>query len=258
MRTTARRLLAASLAALTLAACAVTSDPSPTSSPTAAPAPTPAPDPDDGPAEVDEDRAPAGTLIARALGDLAVHAAPDGAVTHDLAGTTPFGSTTTLLVTDRRVGPDDGWLEVAVPVRPNGTTGFVRAEAVQLERTDLEVRVDLDARVLEVLEVGEVVLSAPTAVGEPANPTPTGRFWVTDKVATEDPDGPYGAFALGLSARSETLTEFAGGDGQVAIHGTDQPASIGQAASHGCLRVSDEVVAALLEALPLGTPVTIS
>ncbi|WP_083441092.1 L,D-transpeptidase [Nitriliruptor alkaliphilus] len=260
MRTTARTLLAASLAALTLTACTVTTEPPPdsTAPPSTAPttdAPTP---PTDEPAVADEVPVTSATLIGRARGDLTIHDAPGGEVSHELPGTTPFGSTTTLLVLDHDTGPDAGWLQVAVPVRPNGTTGFVREEAVLLERTDLEVLIDTAARELTVRDGDEVLLTAPTAIGEPANPTPLGRFWLTDKVASDDPEGPYGPFALGLSARSETLTEFAGGDGQIAIHGTNQPGSIGQAVSHGCLRVTDEVVEALVELLPLGAPVTIS
>lgn len=259
MRTTARRLLVTSLAALTLTACAVTTEPPPNSTapPNATSAPSAPTAPADEVAVADEAPVASGTLIGRARGDLTIHAAPGGETSHELPGTTPFGSTTTLLVLDRDAGPEAGWLEVAVPVRPNGTTGFVREEDVLLERTDLEVLVDTAARELTVRDGDEVLLTAPTAIGEPANPTPLGRFWLTDKVASEDPQGPYGPFALGLSARSETLTEFAGGDGQIAIHGTDRPASIGQAVSHGCLRVTDEVVEALVELLPLGAPVTI-
>jgi lipoprotein-anchoring transpeptidase ErfK/SrfK len=80
---------------------------------------------------------------------------------------------------------------------------------------------------------------------------------VTDRVRPGNPKGAYGAFALGISAHSDTLTEFDGGDGQVAIHGTNQPASIGRAASHGCVRVPPHVVKQL-ELVPLGTPVIIT
>lgn len=231
-------------------------------------------------------------VIVRAEEELEVHDRPDGAVTHTLAPTTELGSRRTLLVAtvppvgDASPGTAagatgaapteataeaaaratsgsvagataDGWVEVHLPVRPNGSTGFVRRDAVTFDVTDLAVEIDLDARELRVLRGGEELLVATTGIGDADHPTPTGTFFVTDKVATEDPDGPYGPYALGLSARSDVLTEFAGGDGQVGIHGTDAPASIGEAASKGCLRVSDQVVTELAHLLPLGTPVTI-
>jgi lipoprotein-anchoring transpeptidase ErfK/SrfK len=80
---------------------------------------------------------------------------------------------------------------------------------------------------------------------------------VTDKLATGE-DGAYGPFALGLSAHSDVLTEFAGGDGQVGIHGTNDPATIGQAVSHGCVRVTNDVITRLEALVSLGTPVTIT
>jgi lipoprotein-anchoring transpeptidase ErfK/SrfK len=102
------------------------------------------------------------------------------------------------------------------------------------------------------------VLTTPVAGGTDDNPTPTGQFYVVDKLDTGDPSGPYGQFAFGLSAYSDVLTEFAGGDGQVGIHGTDDPSSIGQAVSHGCVRVPGEVAQRLSETINLGTPVVIS
>ena len=54
------------------------------------------------------------------------------------------------------------------------------------------------------------------------------------------------------------LTEFAGGDGQVGIHGTDDPGSIGNPVSNGCVRVPNDVAVQLAELLPLGTPVVVA
>jgi hypothetical protein len=72
-----------------------------------------------------------------------------------------------------------------------------------------------------------------------------------------DPRGFYGPYALGLSAYSPVYTSFAGGDGQVGIHGTDNPGAIGRDVSHGCIRVANAAVARLARRLPLGTPVVI-
>ncbi len=77
-------------------------------------------------------------------------------------------------------------------------------------------------------------------------------------VDTGKPNGAYGAFAFGISAHSDVLDQFGGGDDQIGIHGTNQPDSIGQSVSHGCVRVPDQVIEALAHSIPLGTPVTIS
>ena len=99
--------------------------------------------------------------------------------------------------------------------------------------------------------------SFPAAIGAVTTPTPTGRFSVTDSLATGDPSGPFGWYAFGLSGHQPHLApNWSGGD-QLAIHGTDDPASIGTAASHGCLRVSPQALARLRPALHLGTPVVI-
>jgi lipoprotein-anchoring transpeptidase ErfK/SrfK len=95
------------------------------------------------------------------------------------------------------------------------------------------------------------------AVGTGGTPTPTGRFYITMVVKWSDPSGPYGPYALGLSAWSEVLDSFAGGDGQIAIHGTSDPSSIGQPASNGCVRLSNPSISRLARILPAGTPVTI-
>lgn len=193
--------------------------------------------------------------VARAATEVAVHAAPGDPEPADmLAAQTEFGSPRALLV----VGEDGEWLQVALPERPNGSTGWIRRDDVELRTVDESISIDTAARTLTLLDAGEPVLTTDIAVGSPGNPTPAGSFYVVDKLDTGDPAGPYGRFALGLSAHSETLTEFAGGDGQVGIHGTNDPSSIGQAVSHGCVRVPPEVAEQLAAVVNLGTPVVVS
>jgi lipoprotein-anchoring transpeptidase ErfK/SrfK len=192
-------------------------------------------------------------LVARSTGPVDVAPPPDAPATATLPATTEFGSPRALLVVQ-----DQGeWLQVALPERPNGSTGWVRADAVEVHEVDHAVDIDLATRTLTLHEHGEVVATTPVAIGTSDAPTPTGAFYVVDKLATGNPAGDYGPFAFGLSAHSETLTEFAGGDGQVGIHGTNDPSSIGQAVSHGCIRVPNEVAETLNQVLALGTPVTI-
>ena len=200
---------------------------------------------------------PAAT-VARSDGEVDVFGAPgDPDPTHTLPPRTAFGTPTVLLVSQVGAGAADGWLEVLLPVRPNGATGWIRASDVELRDVTLEIRVDLAARELTVLDDGEELLTTPTAIGDDGNPTPTGRFFVIDKLETPDPGGAYGPYAIGLSAHSEVLSEFGGGDGQIGIHGTNAPDSIGRPVSHGCLRVDNDVIGRLAHLLPLGTPVTI-
>jgi lipoprotein-anchoring transpeptidase ErfK/SrfK len=197
---------------------------------------------------------PSPTEVARPAGPVEVFAAPTSATaTTTLPATTTFGSARALLVTGRT----DGWLQVLLPVRPNGTTGWIRAANVPVRSDPYELRVDLSERSLEVLEDGKQILQTSVAVGTAQAPTPTGRFSVVDKVDTGSAGSAYGPFALGLSGHSDVLTEFGGGDGQIGIHGTSDPSSIGKAASHGCIRVPNDVITQLADLLPLGTPVSV-
>lgn len=194
------------------------------------------------------------SVRARSGGVLVVRAAAgDSAPTKArLAATTALGSTRVLLA--RRVAGD--WVEVFLPIRPNGATGWVRTSDVVMRDVADRLTVDLSSRTLVLYSKGKRVLSTPVAVGAARTPTPLGTFFVTDRVRTTNPRGPYGSFALGLSAHSESLTEFGDGDAQIGIHGTNEPASIGTAGTHGCIRIPD-AIARKLERISLGTPVEI-
>ncbi len=186
---------------------------------------------------------------------LTVTATPGGQDTIATLGrTTSFGSARVLLVTDTK----DSWVQVLLPTRPNGTHGWVHRDAVTLQPVDYSVSVNLEARTLVVHEAGSEILRATIAVGTEENPTPTGDFFITDKLETPESGGAYGPYAFGISAYSDTLTEFAGGEGQIGIHGTNEPDKLGTAVSHGCVRLSNEEITLLAERLPLGTPVSIS
>jgi lipoprotein-anchoring transpeptidase ErfK/SrfK len=109
-----------------------------------------------------------------------------------------------------------------------------------------------------VHDAGKVVQRYAVAIGRPDAPTPTGRFAVTDRLLTGDPAGPYGCCILALSAHSpHAIQGWTGGD-RIAIHSTPDAASIGQAASHGCVRVTMDEGRWLLAHIPLGTPTLIS
>ena len=197
-------------------------------------------------------------VVVRSDQDLVLHESADlASPSRSIPATNDFGSALALLVTDDEV---PGWVQVLVPGRPTGSTGWLPLDGsgVELRQVTTVVYVDLTARTLTLLDGDQVILTTPIAIGAPDAPTPTGVFSVTDKLQDPNPDGAYGPFALGLSGRSEVLSDFAGGDGQIGIHGTNDPSSIGQDVSHGCIRVPNDVIVQLNELLPLGTPVIVA
>jgi lipoprotein-anchoring transpeptidase ErfK/SrfK len=155
-------------------------------------------------------------------------------------------------------GPDCAprWFHVQLPIKPNGVTGYVRANAVETGRVRSRMVVDLSSRRLTLFRSGRRVFSTTVAVGSRATPTPTGRFYVNQRLIPEDPRGPYGPAAIGISAYSTVLTGWTQG-GPIAIHGTNEPWSIGHAVSNGCIRVRNPALRRLFKVTPAGTPVVI-
>lgn len=172
-----------------------------------------------------------------------------------LEPTTILGTTTVLAVVG---GPEAGRFEVMLPVRPNGSTGWIDGDALSFYIADGEIRIDLSTRELSYVVDGVEVLHTDIGVGSEYNQTPVGVFFVTDRVTVNDPNSPWGPHALGLSARSDTITEFNGGDGIIGIHGTNNPSSIGDNISLGCVRLPNDMITALHGMAPIGTRVTIS
>lgn len=195
------------------------------------------------------------TLVALVLSSVDVYESPGDAVPmFTMPSQTILGTATVLTLVDQ---PSDGWAEVMLPVRPNGTTGWVAIEDIYLYVVEGRIVVDLSDRTLTYSLNGQDVLTTTIAVGRSAYPTPIGDFFVTDSVTLTRPDGPWGPHALGLSARSETITEYNGGDGIIGIHGTNNPSSIGTEASLGCVRLPNELISRLHAMVPIGTPVEI-
>jgi lipoprotein-anchoring transpeptidase ErfK/SrfK len=117
--------------------------------------------------------------------------------------------------------------------------------------------VELGAHQITVYDGETVVLQEPVAIGKPATPTPPGRYYIRVLLQSVDPGSVYGPFAYGLSAHSDVLTSFSGGDAEVGIHGNNDASVLGQSVSSGCVRMSNEGVTRLTSLLPLGTPVEI-
>jgi lipoprotein-anchoring transpeptidase ErfK/SrfK len=160
-----------------------------------------------------------------------------------------------ILAVDKQVGSDGNvWYRISIPMRPNGTYGWIPAKTVTLAPTTSQIVIDVGARTIDVYRHGKHAWHAIVAVGAPGRETPLGHFYVAVRfVPYHDPF--LGVFALETSAYSK-LTEWPGG-GVVGIHGTDMPQLLGQAVSHGCVRVSNKTAAALKRLAPLGTPIWI-
>jgi lipoprotein-anchoring transpeptidase ErfK/SrfK len=192
-----------------------------------------------------------GTVVG---GQLAAYRSPAAARPFLVLGrTTAFGSPTVVLV--RAVRRD--WLQVLLPNRPNGLSGWVRRSTVTLSKVRYRLRVSLATRQLVVYYDNTELFRTAAAVGAPATPTPTGLFFLTDAVRVPASQPAYGPFALGLSGHSPVLARFGDGDAQIALHGTASPGLLGRAVSHGCVRISNSQISRLARLLPLGTPVQI-
>jgi len=146
------------------------------------------------------------------------------------------------------------WYRIVLVGRPNGRTGWIRAAHAELQHVAARIRVERSNKRLRLFIGGRERLRTTIAVGKAGAPTPVGYFYVTSRFAPRNPF--LGVFALELSAYSPTLTDWPGG-GVVGIHGTSVPHLLGQAVSHGCIRVSNEAARQLRRLAPVGTAVRV-
>ena len=193
--------------------------------------------------------------LAVVRGTVPLRARPNGPVVARAGPSTEFGSPRVLSVAARR-GP---WLGVVATELPNGRLAWVnrRNAALRLRRTAYSLHADLSRRRLELRKRGRPLLRLSVAIGRPGSETPTGRFSVTDKLSGSRYGPYYGCCILALSGHQPHLPAGWPGGDRLAIHGTDSPATIGTAASAGCLRAADADLHALMRRVPLGTPVFI-
>lgn len=198
---------------------------------------------------------PAEIVRVRSGASVALRARPGGPVVLRAGDTTQFGSAQRLGVV-RRHGR---WLGVTTPDLPNGRLGWVdgRSAAVHVARTRWSIHADVSERTVVLRRAGKPVRRLRVAVGRPGSPTPTGRFAVTDKLAGGGYGPYYGCCILALSATQPNTPPGWTGGNRMAIHGTDDPGSIGAAASAGCLRAADRDLELLMRRVPAGTPVVI-
>jgi L,D-transpeptidase catalytic domain len=197
---------------------------------------------------------PAGFFIARPRGSsLSLRSRPGGALVARLGAWTEFGSPLRLGVVEER----ERWIGVVSTRLPNGKIGWVRRSDVHLSTTDVSLELDLSRRLLFLKRGDRVVRRMVVGVGRPTSPTPRGRFAVTDKLSGYRYSPAYGCCIVALSAHQPNLPSgWTGGD-RIAVHGTNDPSSIGVASSAGCPHAGYADMQALMRRVPLGTPVFI-
>jgi lipoprotein-anchoring transpeptidase ErfK/SrfK len=213
------------------------------------------------------------TVATTKVDQLRIYGQPStaGSAIATLPGKTSYGSTTTLLTDPEVPNPVSGWVPVTVPLhKPNDTTGWVQASDVTLTQTNYAIDISLSHHTLVLLNAGQSVLTTQIIIGASKSPTPTGLFFLTDPINCNTISVPgyplgqcspvYGAFAIGTSGLSDVLDSFDGTIPQIALHGTDLPASqLGTDQSNGCVRMPNDVITQIAKLTPLlGTPVTIT
>ena len=195
------------------------------------------------------------TTIAQVVGPVPYSAQPDGPSTGSLPVGGWWRDTKFLPVIAR----SPGWLQVRLPQRPNGLTGWIPESAAVLSTTTYGIVIDVTDHRLQLFDRGRLVLDAPAGVGTPDDPTPLGQFYLMEIGASRG--AGWGPFVLATNAHSEAITSWEGsGDAFTAIHGPlGADAAIGDSGgeiSHGCVRLHVDDLARLAP-VPLGAPVAI-
>jgi hypothetical protein len=190
-------------------------------------------------------RVPAGLHVA-------LRSRPDGRVLATVAARTEFGSPQTLAVAFRK----GDWLAVRSTALGNRRVGWVRTRPLRLVRRVVRLEVDLSKRELVVRDGSMAGRTISIAIGAPVTPTPTGRFYVTDKLRGSDFGPYYGCCILALSGRQPNLPRGWSGGDRLAIHGSPTP-TWGEAVSNGCLHAPEADLRYLMKTVPLGTTVRV-
>lgn len=152
---------------------------------------------------------------------------------------------------------EGNWFQVRLPVRPNGSTGWVRASDVRIRKVPNRIVVDKSEHMLRAFKGDQLLMEMPAGIGTGATPTPVGEYYVDISIPFANTTGAYGAHMLSIAGFSEVHLNFGGGIGQLAIHGTNNRSSVGVNSSNGCVRLYNESILRLKDLAPTGTPVSI-
>jgi len=154
-------------------------------------------------------------------------------------------------------GSEGAWLLAQIMSRPNSAMAWIQASDVQLRQVPNHIVIERGARQMTVYSGEEALMSVPVATGKESSPTPIGTFFVDGIRRLSPPHRAYGDGQVSFSGYSEVYESFGGGVGQVAMHGTQNPALIGTPASNGCVRMTNQDIAAVMVLAPTGTPVEV-
>ena len=171
------------------------------------------------------------------------------------------GEPQSLLVLGSTVRGDQTWLQVLLPIRPDGSSAWIPRSRVTLSHTRYWLVVAKRSRMVQVYVDGRLRDSFHAVIGKPATPTPDGLAAIYERDRQPDRDGFLGPWALPLTALSNVLRSFGGGPGRIAIHGRGGSSllnPLGSAASHGCIRIDNGPVTWLATHVPQGAPVQIT
>jgi hypothetical protein len=149
------------------------------------------------------------------------------------------------------------WVDVRLPGRPNSSSGWITTAGTAPSWTPWHLLVNLNARTVTVDDRGRAIKQFRAVVGKPSTPTPTGQFFIEEAVSlrAQAAGAPY---ALATSDRSNVLSHFDGGPGQIALHGTAHlRGALGTATSHGCIRLNRADITWLAHRIGPGVPLTI-
>ena len=175
---------------------------------------------------------------------------------YPLYADTYFGNRLTLLV--EQYDPSGHWAEVALPVRPNGTTAWVQTAFFTEVKHDYHITIDVTKNLVNVFKGDELIVEQLAVTGRESRPTPVVRAYIDEKIPGADLSPAYGSWILSIAAFSEDLGTFGGGGmPKLALHGTNQPDLMGQYVSSGCIRVPDEIIELIADTVPVGTIVDI-
>ena len=156
------------------------------------------------------------------------------------------------------IGEQAGWLQVNIPVKPNGSVGWVKAADVTTYITPYYVLIELSKRRLTACNAGVPIARESIGIGKPGTETPKGTFYLLDLLRNPKKSVPgYGPFAFGFSGFSENpAVEKIFNGGRIGMHGSSTP-GLGTGISSGCIRMTNAAITKLAKTLFLGTPVQI-
>jgi hypothetical protein len=178
---------------------------------------------------------------------------PGGRKRLRITAKTEWGSPRVLGVVEQR----GGWLGVQAAELRNGEIAWVRRSEARVDCVNWSLHADLSKRMLFVRRDGRTVRKMRVAIGRPENPTPKGRFTVTDKLRVADPNSAYGCCVLALSGHQTNLPAYWPGGDRLAVHATTDESTIGDPVSLGCMRTVSTRARWLIETVPLGSPIFI-